>query len=77
MTSNDKTGDRLVASIRRTKTGATKKTGVSRKAPVRKKAAAGVVGTAPRRVAAADTPSPKPAADPVDPYQARRRVWPD
>jgi hypothetical protein len=77
VTSNDKTGDRLLASIRRTKTGATKKTGVSRKAPVIKKAAAGAAGTAPRRVVAADTPSPQPAADPVDPYQARRRVWPD
>ncbi len=77
MTSNDKTGDRLVASIRRTKTGATKKAAVNRKAPVRKKTSAGAAGTAPRRVAAAATPMPKPAADPADPYQARRRVWPD
>ena len=73
MTSNDKTGDQLVASMRRTKAGVKKKTAVTRKK----------VGTT-----SAEQSSPRialrvgelPAAQTetsTDPYQASRRVWPD
>jgi hypothetical protein len=73
MTSNDKTGDQLVASMRRTKAGAKKKTAVTKKKV---------------RTTSAEQPSSRialrlgglPAArteTSMDPYQAGRRVWPD
>lgn len=71
MTSNDDTGDKLVATVRRTKTTAASETGASLK---------------PRaRGPAAPKPGPDPAA-PVpaaarprvhDPYRSLQRVWPD
>ncbi len=73
MTTKDKTGDKLVASIRRTKAGATKTGGEPKAEPA-----------APRRKTAAATkpaPARRPAATgkkpPRDPYQYHGRVWPD
>ncbi|MCG6966136.1 MAG: hypothetical protein LJE59_06475 [Chromatiaceae bacterium] len=68
MSGNDKTGDRLVASIRKTKAGAQTAQG---EVP----AAAGK-----RRRAAATVPTAKARADAVTragTYQHGRRVWPD
>ena len=72
MTAKDNTGDKLVASIRRTKTGATRQSGEGTAAKT----------TARRQPAAKSSPPVKPdaasqATDPRDPYQAARRVWPD
>jgi hypothetical protein len=73
MTGKDKTGDQLVASIRKTKQAATesKKTSARRTAPVKKASA-----TAPKKTAAAPKTArrAKPAAGN---YQQGKRVWPD
>lgn len=68
MSETDKTGDKLVASIRKTKAGAAKpaqaapaKTATTSKVQARKPA------TKSRRTAPAN----------VDPYTCGRRVWPD
>ncbi|MEZ5543535.1 MAG: hypothetical protein R3F42_16090 [Pseudomonadota bacterium] len=66
MTSKDKTGDQLVASIRKSKSGA-----VARKAAGRP--AAGKSARAPEPAA---TPAQGPAGQ-GDGYSLGRRVWPD
>lgn len=69
MTSKDKTGDKLVASIRKSKTGAT-----TRKAES-PSAAEPAAKTAPAKAATS-----KPAAKSTQKnsgYSAGRRVWPD
>ena len=85
MTNNDKTGDQLVESMRRTKAGVSKKTAVTKKAAATKKTSA-VKKKA--NVAQKEQPSPRNALQEreqvavqtdsgTDTYQARRRVWPD
>jgi hypothetical protein len=73
VTSNDKTGDQLVSSIRRTKAGVTKKAVAGKK-----KVSAASAKRPSRRNALREARSPKAGPEmSVDPYQARRRVWPD
>ena len=73
MTSNDKTGDQLVASMRRTKAGVKKKTAVTKK-----KVSAVSVEQPSRRIALrlGELPTAQTEMS-TDPYQAARRVWPD
>ncbi|MGD8590599.1 MAG: hypothetical protein PVG22_17385 [Chromatiales bacterium] len=73
MTSNDKTGDQLVASMRRTKAGVKKKTAVTKK-----KVSSTSAERPSRRIAlrAGELPAAQTEAS-TDPYQAGRRVWPD
>ncbi|MCP5142960.1 MAG: hypothetical protein H6926_03775 [Chromatiales bacterium] len=84
MTTKDTTGSKLISSMRRTKAavdGEAEKPAVPTKAatkpaPDRKPAAKPATKTAAR-------PAPKPAAQATakpaaaDPFQSRRRVWPD
>jgi hypothetical protein len=74
MTSNDKTGDQLVASMRRTKTGVSKKKTIVAK----KKTGAAPAQRTSRRIAlrAGELPAVQTETS-TDPYQAGRRVWPD
>jgi hypothetical protein len=75
MTTKDKTGDRLVASIRRTRAGAGKPAGkpAQRPVPARKPRAAAKKGaTRPAQGGAAEKPD---AAR--DNYRSGGRVWPD
>lgn len=75
MTTEDKTGDKLVASIRKTKAGAA----TAEKAPV-SQPAADKPAPAPRRRAA---PKAKAASSgsakrtDADSYQSPGRIWPD
>ena len=75
MTGKDKTGDQLVASIRKTKQAATtrKKASVRKSQPKQKPASA---AAAPKAPATASKPKgrQKPAAGT---YQQGKRVWPD
>lgn len=72
MTTTDKTGEKLVASIRRSRSGASKSNDGTKTAK-----------TPPRRQPAARSSSPaksttvKRTADGADRYQSSRRVWPD
>jgi hypothetical protein len=72
MTTEDKTGDKLVASIRKTKAGATGATETDAPAapaaPTRKKSVA-------KKTAADESSVEKPVAD--GQYLRARRVWPD
>ena len=68
MTTSDKTGDKLVQSIRKTKAGASPATPKPRTTTTRKKAPARAAAK-PRTTAKAKTTT--------DPYQSGRRVWPD
>ena len=69
MTTTDKTGEKLVASIRRTRKGAAGSNGAiaTAKSPAPRQAAAGSKSTARRR----------PTGDGRDRYQSSGRVWPD
>ena len=86
MSTTDKTGEKLLASIRKTKAGgssaenaggsaagatAARPTAVKRKTTPKARVKA-AVPPAPRRA----TPA-KAEKAPTDPYQAGRRVWPD
>jgi hypothetical protein len=73
MTAKDKTGDQLVASIRKTKQAATtsKKTAARKSQP--KKSTAKAPAKKPSTTAKT-TPRQKPAAGE---YQQGKRVWPD
>ena len=86
MSSTDKTGEKLLASIRKTKASGgpsetssstpsdtTPRRAVSTKRKVAPKAAANTVAK-PVAKPAATTKAPATAADP---YQAARRIWPD
>jgi hypothetical protein len=79
VTNNDKTGDKLVTSIRRTKAGVTKKTVATKKAAVSKKKVSASTAERPQRRNGLRAGKPPRAQTDVnaDPYQARRRVWPD
>ncbi|MEJ2687075.1 MAG: hypothetical protein P8124_07660 [Gammaproteobacteria bacterium] len=75
MTANDRTGEKLVDSMRKTKAAAAGKDSVSeneRKQPR---------GQKPQpRTGRKGTPRQRPQAEkkrPLDPYQSGRRVWPD
>lgn len=68
MTSKDKTGDQLVASIRKSKTGPV--------AP-RAKARGTTRKVTPRRTATIRETWPKASETPADSYSYGRRVWPD
>jgi hypothetical protein len=72
MTTTDKTGEKLVASIRRTRSGASKsKSGAkTAKTPTQRQ-------TAARSSAPAKSTTVKQTADGADRYQSSRRVWPD
>jgi hypothetical protein len=72
MTTTDKTGEKLVASIRRTRKGAAGSTGDTSTAKP----------PAPRHAAARSSPPAKSGtvrrtADGTDRYQSSVRVWPD
>jgi len=91
MTTNDKTGEKLLASIRKTKeaggpietaaspssaSAPAKRTATAkRKAPPKARAKTGAAKPAATRVAT--PPRPKAAAPAAGPYQSARRVWPD
>lgn len=72
MTSKDKTGDQLVASIRKSKSGP-----ATRKAPPRR--SSGGKSTATAAIRAADEPVMRAATKPRETsgYSLGRRVWPD
>jgi hypothetical protein len=73
MTTKDKTGDKLVASIRRTKSGAGTGTTAAKTtaaAPAKKRASK-------RRVSAKTAPAKQATAKSGDSYQSAGRVWPD
>lgn len=89
MSSTDKTGEKLLASIRKTKAsgGPTETTAASGPAATPKRAKTATRKAAPKaRSKAAAKPAAKRAAKPAatkpaavaaDPYQGARRVWPD
>jgi hypothetical protein len=72
MTTTDKTGEKLVASIRRTRSAASKSTGGTKtaKTPPRRQAAA-------RHNPPARSTDVKRTAGGADRYQSSGRVWPD
>ncbi len=70
MTTSDKTADKLVQSIRKTKAGASPAAPKTRTTTTRKKAPAAKSRSSTRTTASAKTTT-------VDPYQSGRRVWPD
>lgn len=72
MTSRDKTGDQLVASIRRTKAGVTKANATPAPATAAKRAR-----TAPGPGKAARSGQGARTDHSAGSYQAGRRVWPD
>lgn len=79
-TGKDKTGDQLVASIRKSKTGAATRSTTTRRAP--SKPAAPKADTAESKPEAQTTKpatvaKPKTASVQQDSYQSGRRVWPD
>lgn len=83
MTTKDKTGDRLVASIRRTRAGTDKPAEAAPPppaAPAKAKAAAKKRAATPAKPAAAKPPTQraaKPTGGAPGNYQSRGRVWPD
>jgi hypothetical protein len=88
MSSTDKTGEKLLASIRKTKAAGASGENTAAKpagAQTAKPAATTKRKTAPKsRAKATAKPAPRKAApakvkaqQPVDPFQASRRVWPD
>ncbi len=69
MTESDKTGEKLAASIRKTKAGTATRTTTRKTAPKR---------TATPRPAGSTQPKPaQQAAASADPYRHGQRVWPD
>lgn len=76
MTDNDKTGDQLASSIRRTKVSASKKSAAKKKATAAPAQPAPAKKVAPQSKAKAVQPSKRQTRQtPV--YQASQRVWPD
>lgn len=82
MSTSDKTGDRLAASIRRTKAGAAKPPAGS--APEAGQAEQKAAAAKPAAKPAPKAPAPRraktaaaPAQSAGDSYQFGRRVWPD
>jgi len=75
MNTSDKTGEKLVQSIRQTKTsGSANPSRASRTKASTGTSAATETKSAPARKARAPR---KPAVERTDPYQSGRRVWPD
>ena len=72
MSNNDKTGDKLVSSIRQTKAAVIKNTVASKK-----KVSAASAKQPSLRNALREQPAKARTEMNADPYQARRRVWPD
>lgn len=72
MTTNDKTGDRLVASIRRTKAGAGKPAEPPAETASAAKATPAKTAKAPAKKAAAGSAGARSGN-----YQSGGRVWPD
>ena len=72
MTTTDKTGEKLVASIRRTRGGAAESNGGTKtaKTPTRRQAVA-------KNSSPATSTTVKRMAERADHYQSSRRVWPD
>lgn len=87
MSDTDKTGKRLVDSIRKTKAGSATAAAQSAKDDTAAKPAASKPATAatkktpastPRRAATRKTPAKtKSSTEKQDPFQAARRIWPD
>jgi hypothetical protein len=72
MTTTDKTGEKLVASIRRTRSGASKSTGGTKTAKTPAQRQSAVRSSSPAKFTTV-----KRTADGADRYQSSRRVWPD
>lgn len=72
MSETDKTGEKLVASMRKTRAGTEPKS-----AAAEKPAAATKKKTTARRGSTPAAHKPKQPATAGDPYQTGRRVWPD
>lgn len=72
MSSRDKTGDRLVASIRKTKAGAATAGEAPKTAPRRRRATSRAPSEAKKT-----TPKPSVNANANDSYRSVGRVWPD
>ena len=83
MSSTDKTRDKLMASMRKTKAGSTGKTAGGTSQGSVKKTASKTVAKKPARKPATTKAVPGKPARPRtlaaggDPYQGGRRVWPD
>jgi hypothetical protein len=78
VTENDKTGDKLAVSIRRTRASVSKKATVAKK-KVGAAPAKSAMRRSPQNVAkpaAAEPAATRPNAN-TDPYQVFDRVWPD
>ncbi|WP_125180863.1 hypothetical protein [Thiohalobacter thiocyanaticus] len=74
MSEADKTGDKLVASMRKTKAGAAQAAGTQQKS---RTASRGSKPAAARKTPARKTGAPPRAEVEADPYQSGRRIWPD
>jgi len=74
MTANNTTGDKLVASVRKTKTEASSVKTVRKKKVTKKAATASKTRAAKPRTTAV---SKKPTANSANRFQLGRRVWPD
>ncbi len=89
MSSTDKTGDKLLASIRKTKasggpsetsstpSAATPKRAVTTKRKVAPKPPARTAAKPAAKPASGPTATAKAPAAAADPFQAARRIWPD
>ena len=82
MTSRDKTGDKLVASIRKTKAGSTQTATTSSTTPAKPRRAASTAKAQPKATPKAKSASPvkrRPSAakKSAGSYQSTGRVWPD
>ena len=74
MTTKDSAGDKLVASIRKTKSAVATNAKPSKKKVVKK-----ATQSAKQKVISADAKEPRPSrkAHIIDLFQSGRRVWPD
>mgnify|MGYP001819472674 CR=1 FL=1 len=70
MTESDKTGEKLAASIRKTKAGTATRTTTARKTAPKRAASAGPARSSQNK------PAQEPAAS-ADSYRHGQRVWPD
>lgn len=90
MSTTDKTGEKLLASIRKTKASGgpsetssstpaatTPRRAVSTKSKVAPRAAAKTAAKSAAKPAAKPAATAKAPATAADPYQAARRIWPD
>ena len=75
MTANDRTGEKLVDSMRKTKAAAAGKSDISENEGKESRGQKAQPRT--RRKGTTRPPSQEENKGPVDPYQSGRRVWPD